>query len=57
LKEEYPAMHSKAILILLQFSASYVCEQAFSCLTSIKSKDKNRLISVEDEFHVCLSKV
>jgi hypothetical protein len=46
-----------AINILLQCSTSYLCEQAFSCLTSIKSKDRNRLISVEDELRVCLSKV
>jgi hypothetical protein len=32
-KEEYPAIHRKAINILLQFVTSYMCEQAFSCLT------------------------
>jgi hypothetical protein len=47
-KEEYPTIHRKAINILLQFSTSYMCEQALSCLTSIKTKDRNRLISVED---------
>jgi hypothetical protein len=49
-EEEYPAIHGKAIYKLLQFSTSYPykCEQAFSCLTSIKSKNRNRLISVED---------
>jgi hypothetical protein len=36
---------------------SDVCEQAFSCLTSIKSKDRNHPISVEDELHACLFKV
>jgi hypothetical protein len=39
-KEEYPAIHRKAINILLQFSSSYMCEQAFSCLSSIKSKGR-----------------
>jgi hypothetical protein len=29
--EECPAIHRKAINILLQFSTSYMCEQAFSC--------------------------
>jgi hypothetical protein len=29
----------------------------FSCLTSITSKDRNRLISVEDELRAHLSKV
>jgi hypothetical protein len=28
-KEEHPAIHGKAINILLQFSASYMCEQTF----------------------------
>jgi hypothetical protein len=46
IKEEYPAIHRKAVNILLQFSTSYMCEQAFSCLTSIKSKDRNHPISV-----------
>jgi hypothetical protein len=45
-KEEYPAMHN----ILLQFATSYMCKQAFSCLTSIKSKDRNCLTSVEDKY-------
>ena len=39
-KEEFPTIHRKASKILLQFSTSYMCEQAFSCLTSIKSKDR-----------------
>jgi hypothetical protein len=41
-EEEYPAIHGKAIYKLLQFSTSYSykCEQAFSCLTSIKSKEE-----------------
>jgi hypothetical protein len=30
MKEEYPAIHRKATNILLQFSISYMCEQAFS---------------------------
>ncbi|XP_068115889.1 zinc finger BED domain-containing protein 5-like [Hyperolius riggenbachi] len=57
IKEEYPEIHTKAVNILLQFSTSYMCEQAFSCLTCIKSKARNRLLSVEDEMRVCISKV
>jgi hypothetical protein len=56
-KEEYPAMHKKAMNILLQFSTFYVREQPFYCLTSMKNKDRNCLISVEDEIPVCLSQV
>jgi hypothetical protein len=49
---------------LLQFSTSYMSEQTFSCLTSIKSKDRNHLISVEvcayltfdTELSICVTK-
>lgn len=56
-ESEYPTIHRKAMNILLQFSTSYMCEQAFSCLRSIKTKDRNRLLSVEDEIRVCISKI
>ena len=56
-KVEYPTIHRKAINILLHFSTSYICEQAFSYLTRIKSKDRNCLFSIENEISVCLSKV
>jgi hypothetical protein len=56
-KEECPAIQGKTINILLQILISYMCEQALFCLKSIKSKDINCLISVEDELCVCLSKV
>jgi hypothetical protein len=55
-REEYSAIHSH-VAMLLQLSASYMCKHAVSCLTSIKSKDRNRVISVGDEFRVCLPKV
>jgi hypothetical protein len=38
MEEEYPAIHRKAVDILLQFSTLYICEQAFSCLTNMKNK-------------------
>jgi hypothetical protein len=53
---EFPAIHRKPINILLQFLTSFICEEVFPCLTSIKSRERNCLISVEDELHVCLSK-
>jgi hypothetical protein len=55
-EEDYAAIHKENVKLLLQFSTSHVCEQDFSCLTNIKSKDRNRLISVEDELRVCLFK-
>ena len=56
-KREYPVISVKALNVLLQFSTSYLCEQAFSCLTIIKSKSRNRLLSVEEKLRVCLSKI
>jgi hypothetical protein len=55
-KEEYPGIHGEANNILLQFPTSYMCEQAFSCLTSINSTTGNGLISAEDELCLGLSK-
>jgi hypothetical protein len=48
---------ANAVNILLQFSPSYLCEQAFSCLTNIKSKGRNHLHSVEEQMRVCLTKI
>ncbi len=51
-KQEYLFIAVKALDVLLQFSSSYLCGQAFSCLTVIKSKSINRLLSVEKELRV-----
>jgi hypothetical protein len=48
---------AKAMKILRQFSTSYLCEQVFSCLTDIKSKDRNRLLSVEEELGCVFQKL
>ena len=55
MKDELLTIHRKSIDILSQFSTSYMCEQGFSYLTSIKSKDRNRLLTIEKKIHVCLS--
>jgi hypothetical protein len=57
IRKEYPVISAKAVKILLQFQTSYLCEQPFSCLTDIKSKDRNCLLSFEEELLVCLSKI
>jgi hypothetical protein len=57
IRKEYPVISAKAVNILLQFLTSYLCEQAFFCLTNIKSKERNRLLSVKKELRVCLSKI
>ena len=50
---EYPDLYDKALLILLPFATSYLCETGFSALTTIKSKHRARL-SVEDDLHLSL---
>ena len=55
-EKEYPAIAQKALQFLLLFSTSYLCEFGFSTLTTIKHKKRAQLLSVEDEFCVCLSK-
>jgi hypothetical protein len=54
IRKDYPVISANAVNILLQFSTSYLCKQAFSCLTNIKSKERNRLLPVEEELRVCL---
>jgi hypothetical protein len=39
IRKEYPVTSAKVVKILLQFSTSCLCEQVFSCLTNIKSKE------------------
>ena len=38
LQNEYPCVGKKAIILLLQFSMSYLCESGFSILTNIKTR-------------------
>ena len=54
-EKEYPAIAQKALRLLL-FSTSYLREFGFSALTTIKHKKRARLLFVEDELRVCLSK-
>ncbi|XP_066940968.1 zinc finger BED domain-containing protein 5-like [Macrobrachium rosenbergii] len=54
---EYPNLAKKAISLLLPFSTSYLCEQAFSAMATIKSKQRNRLLSLEDDMRVALSTI
>ena len=40
---------------LLLFATTYLCEQGFSTLMHIKTKERNRLKLVDNQMRVCLS--
>jgi len=43
MKNEYPNFHELAIIFLLCFSTTYLCETAFSAMTGLKTIQRNRL--------------
>ena len=57
IQNEYPNIGEKALVILLQFSTTYLCETAFSVLTNLKTRKRERLLVVEEEMRVALSNV
>ena len=54
---EYPAMGKKAMIILLQFPTSYLCDQSISILNNIKCKSRSSIKCIDEELRVCLSHV
>ena len=57
IQNEYPNIGEKVLVILLQFSTTYLCETAFSVLTNLKTRKRERLLVVEEEVRVALSNV
>lgn len=55
-KKDKKAIGAAAMRVLIQFSTTYLCEQGFSALTAIKTKQRNRL-QPEEDMRVCLSTV
>ena len=49
IQNEYPNIGEKALVILLQFSTTYLCKTAFSVLTNLKTRKRERLLVVEEE--------
>ena len=54
--KEKPIIGNKAMIFLLSFSTTYLCEQGFSALTVVKTKARNCL-SPGNNLRVALSKI
>ena len=50
--DSYPLLSKKASVILVQFATTYLCEDGFSDLASIKTKSRNHLFVCRD---ICLA--
>jgi hypothetical protein len=55
-KKEFPSIGEKAINILLPFATTYMCEQSFSSMLTIKNL-KRSLESLHHELRVALSTI
>ena len=54
-RNEYPTLSELALDKLLPFCTTYLCEAAFSKLTTIKSKNRSSLETVEDALRPAFS--
>lgn len=53
----YPLIAKKAIVILLQFSTTYICEVSFSAMANIKTLQRVNLKMLDAEMRVSLSEI
>ncbi|XP_064105090.1 zinc finger BED domain-containing protein 5-like [Macrobrachium nipponense] len=56
-KTENAHVAKKALVTLIQFSTSYLCELGFSALANIKTNKRERLKTLKEEMRVCLSTI
>jgi hypothetical protein len=56
-KKEFPSIGEKAINILLPFATTYMCEQSFSFMLTIKNFKRSSLKSLDHELRVALSTI
>ena len=52
----YPLLSAKSLKLLIPFSTTYLCEQSFSSMVVIKTKQRNRL-DLESDMILALTKV
>jgi len=55
LTQAYPRLVKRAMVALIPFATSYLCQSGFLALLAIKTKQRKRL-DVEDDMRVALSK-
>jgi hypothetical protein len=51
-KEEYPVIANMAVMMLLPFPSTYLCELELSTLTDIKTSKRKRLRTMYEEIKV-----
>ena len=54
--KEYPPTSKKAMLVLLPFASSYLCEIGFSAVATLKTKYRSRL-NFESDLRVAVSDI
>jgi len=56
-KNEYGSLVTEALKILIPFATSYLYEKGFSSMMAIKTKYRNRLLSLKNNLLLCVSDV